>query len=350
MPRVATKVIKAKIISPTRRKAELLEREYQGFQDVLQGGQAPIYSAARQQAERCLRRIKKPRHRHYPLVIRRDTLKVERRNTRLSSYWARIPIGGIRDGIWVAIIPHCDFPEGCSFREAKVLKLKKGWFIYFTVQKEVEDIELSGAILAIDLGEKYLATVCGSGGIRPQFLGRKARGIRRHYAWLRKRLGERKALSTIKKIGHTEKRKVNALCHQVSHSIVQEAKQARAVIVLGELKGIRARARGKRLNRIVASMPYFKMTQFIVYKAAWEGIPVYQVGEAHTSRACHRCGSPGIRESQALFRCPQCGLQYSADLNGALNILKRSSSYIGEDGAAFGTARNSGLDPRIPRL
>jgi hypothetical protein len=33
------------------------------------------------------------------------------------------------------------------------------------------------------LGERYLATVCGSEGIKPQFLGKEVRGVRRHYAW-----------------------------------------------------------------------------------------------------------------------------------------------------------------------
>jgi|Deesub1362A_J573_1020465.scaffolds.fasta_scaffold02050_8 putative transposase len=92
MKRVAVKTIKAKIISPTRRKERLLEAEYQGFQEVLHKGNAPIYSATRQQAERQRRRIKKPKHRHYPLIIRRDTLKIEKRDTKLVTYWARFRV------------------------------------------------------------------------------------------------------------------------------------------------------------------------------------------------------------------------------------------------------------------
>ena len=197
MRKVAVKTIKAKIISPTRRKERLLEAEYQGFQEVLHGGDAPIYSATRQQAERLRKRIKKPKHKHYPLIIRRDTLRIEKRDTRLASYWARIPIGGTKGGIWVAIIPHCDFPEGCSIREAKLLKLPKGWFLYITVQKEVEIEETNGAVLAVDLGQRYLATSVryGNGKVcSPRFYGKEVRGIRRHYQWLRRKLGERKLL------------------------------------------------------------------------------------------------------------------------------------------------------------
>ncbi|MCL0057552.1 transposase [Dehalococcoidales bacterium] len=323
MLKVAVKTIKAKIISPTRRKEKLLEAEYQGFQTVLHGHNASIYSATRQQAERLRGRIK-PKHWRYPLIIRRDTLKVEKRDTKLCSYWARIPIGGVRGGIWVAIIPHCPFPEGCSIREAKLLKLPRGWFLYITVQREIEVKETSGAVVAVDLGEKHLATSVRFNGKveNPKFYGKEVRGIRRHYQWLRRRLEERKLLKVIKRIGKTESRKVDALLHKISKEIVEEAKESCAATVLGELKGIRKRAKGKRFNRTISNMPYWRLSFFIQYKALWEGIPVVKVKEVYTSKTCHRCGSLGSRPYQGLFLCPSCGLRYSADLNSAVNIAK----------------------------
>ena len=269
MLKVAVKTIKAKIISPTRKKEKLLEAEYQGFQAILHRQDAPIYSATRQQAERL---GIKPKHWHYPLIIRRDTLRVEKRNTKLCSYWARIPIGGVRGGIWVAIIPHCPLPE-CSIREAKLLKLKKGWFLYITIQREVEVKEVNGTILAIDLGEKHLATSVRFKGKmeNPKFYGKEVRGVRRHYQWLRRGLGERKLLRMIKRIGKTESRKVDALLHKISKEIVEEAKESCATIILGELKGIRKRAKGKRFSRIVSNMPYYRLSSFIQYKASGKG-------------------------------------------------------------------------------
>ncbi|MCL0041445.1 RNA-guided endonuclease TnpB family protein [Dehalococcoidia bacterium] len=285
MLKVAVKAVKAKIVSPTRKKEKLLEAEYQGFQAVLHRQDAPIYSATRQQAERLRKRIKKPRHWHYPLIIRRDTLKVEKKDTKLCSYWARIPIGGIRGGIWAAIIPHCPFPEGCSIREAKLLKLKKGWFLYITIQREVEVKEVNGTILAVDLGEKHLATSVRFNGKMesPKFYGKEVRGIRRHYHWLRKRLEERKLLKVVKRIGRAERRKVDAILHKISRAIVEEAKVNDATIILGELKGIRKKAKGKRFNRIISNMPYYRFSSFIQYKALWEGIPVVKGELPHAS-------------------------------------------------------------------
>ena len=42
------------------------------------------------------------------MSIRKDLIKVEKRdiNTKLTKYWARIPVKGRRGGVWVAIKPH----------------------------------------------------------------------------------------------------------------------------------------------------------------------------------------------------------------------------------------------------
>jgi putative transposase len=89
------------------------------------------------------------------------------------------------------------------------------------------------------------------------------------------------------------------------------------------------------MNRIVSNMPYYKLTQFIKYKAAWDGVVVMVISEAYTSKTCHRCGCLGSRPYQGLFLCHSCGLQYNADLNGAHNILERALDYISSAGASL---------------
>jgi len=91
----------------------------------------------------------------------------------------------------------------------------------------------------------------------PKFYGKNVRGIRRHFAWLRRRLGERKLLKVIKRLGDKEKRKVNDILHKISRETVNRAKEIEATIVIGNLKGIRKSAKGKRMRRIVNFMPYF---------------------------------------------------------------------------------------------
>jgi len=343
------KTVKAKIFALTRIKESLLREEYDNFQASLRGYDVPLYSATKQQAQRLLRRLKgKCKRKEYPMILRRDVFNIRKTENKLAKFWVKIPIHHVRGGVKVPI----QFPKNqeellsLSIREGKLIWKGNHWSLHITVMKEVEvKPQPSSTVLAVDLGERYIATsvVIAKGVMKnPRFNGKKVRGIRRHYAWLRKRLGERKLLCAIRRIGHTEKRKVNAILHKISRDIVNEAKKQKATIVLGDLKGIRKMAKGKRMNRIVANMPYYRLTQMITYKALWEGIPVIKVSEKNTSKTCHKCGAEGKRPFQGLFKCPYCGLEYNADLNGAINIAKRSLGYMPSDGAVLDTALNSG--------
>jgi IS605 OrfB family transposase len=70
-------------------------------------------------------------------------------------------------------------------------------------------------------------------------------------------------------IGATEKRKINAILHKVSKDIVTMAKKNNSIILIGDLTGIRNNAEGKLrgMNRIVADMPFYKLTELITYTA-----------------------------------------------------------------------------------
>lgn len=58
----------------------------------------------------------------YPLVLRRDTIRLSRRATSLARYWLKVPVFGVRGGIWLPIRPHCEIPEDVSIRETKVVR------------------------------------------------------------------------------------------------------------------------------------------------------------------------------------------------------------------------------------
>ena len=284
------------------------------------------------------------------MILRRDVFNVRETENKLAKFWVKIPVHHVRGGIRapIQLSRNQEHLLSLSIREARLFWRGDHWSLHITVMKEVEvkKPRSPSTVLAVDLGERYIATsvVIARGVMRnPRFYGKRVRGIRRHYAWLRRRLGERKLLYVIRRIGHAERRKVGAVLHNVSRAIVDEAKRHKATIVLGDLKGIRDRARGRRMNRIVSNMPYHRLTLMITYKALWEGVPVFKVKESWTSIGCHGCGAKGTRASQGLFRCLSCGLEYSADLNGAINIFKRFSEQVLENGAVFDTAHNSGV-------
>jgi len=82
----AKKTIKAKILELRKGKEELLRREYENWQRYLNGDKAAQpYSATKQQAERLLKRIGKPKERkEYPLILRRDVYRADKVNVVLA--------------------------------------------------------------------------------------------------------------------------------------------------------------------------------------------------------------------------------------------------------------------------
>ena len=333
----ATKVIKAKIVHLTKIKEKLLSEEYENLQKFLQGDNSvKLYSANKQQARRYYKKIKQ--NKEYSLSIRKDLIKVERKNTKIAKYWVRIPVAGRRGGIWVAIKPHEDILPDYEIGESKVFRKNGDWYIHITISKEVEIKDSYSHALAVDIGERVMACVCGTwSSLKPIFYGKEIRGIRRHYAWLRRRLQKKKLLKKVKDIGNKESRIVNDRLHKISREIVNIAKEHSAVIVMGKLNGIRksAQKKGKRMRRLINSWAYYRLQKYIEYKAVWEGIKVMYIDEKGTSITCHRCGARGGRKTQGCFECPNCGLRdFNTDCNGARNILNRFLAYMVRNGAA----------------
>lgn len=345
------KVIKAKVLDLTTTKNCMLQEEFDNYQAYLRGDDSVgLYSATKQGAQAMLRHIKRRGRikagKKYPLYLRNDVIKVVERDTKLTRWWIKIPVHHIRGGIWCPIkisSKHEEILKSSKVKDSQLIWKGNHWSVHMVVEKEAPKTYAYSSVLAIDLGEVRPAAAVLMAGDEPMrtYLSPKIRGVRMHYAWLRQQLGKKKAFRTIKKVGRHERRVVDSALHKVSKNIVEIAGENNAAIVLGDLKGIRNGAdnKGKRFRSKVGRMPYYRLTQFIEYKAAWNGVPVSQINERGTSKTCHRCSSEGSRVTQGLFKC-SCGLEYNADLNGAINIAKRFSEYTLENRAGLDTAPN----------
>ena len=340
--------IQCGVVRLTKFKRSALDKEYNAVQKVVKLSSEgldflsvyddiKIYSANKQQA---LRYFKKHKSKEYPISLRNDLINLH----RAKSFWfLKIPVYGIRGGIRIPIKPHKEFPKQFKICESKLIRKNDKYIVMITIEFDAPKLRRCSSVLAIDLGERFTATAVllqDRNVMKVKFLGREIRGIRRHYAWLRKRLQERGITKVVARIGNKEKRCVNNILHNISKKVVSLADSTNSCIVLGDLKGIRKSAKGRRMNRIVSNMPFYKLTKMIEYKAEALGIPVIKVCEAYTSKTCHICGEVGKRKTQGLFFCKTCG-EYNADLNGALNIAKRLTSYMLVSGAFCEQAHNS---------
>jgi len=323
------KIIKCGVVGLTNQKKECLDSEWSNFQDFLQLKNTlwwkndwgkNIYSANKQQAERFYKSIEEGKE--YPISIRKDLIQIEKRNTKLAKYWFRMRVKS-RKNLWLAIKPHQPIPDDVEFQESKLLKKNGKYFIYLTIQKEIKIKKSYSNILSIDLGVKWIATVCDMKSKRPVFYGKELRGVRGKHFYLRRKI-QKKKIKQMKKWleNNKEERIVNDLIHKISRDIVNKAKETNSMICWGNIKGIRKNKKGRKFNRKLNSFPFYKLKEQIRYKAEWEGIKTVKISEAWTSQICNRCGEKGTRR-KGLFKCESCGYEDNSDRNGCLNIGKR---------------------------
>ncbi len=178
-------------------------------------------------------------------------------------------------------------------------------------------------VIGIDLGLVRLATVVTPDNV-VVFNGRPILRKRENQIRLRQRYWQKGRMDCVKASGHSERKWVRNINHQVSRQIVDlAAKYSDPIIALENLDGIAHEVKGVKLFRqMIGSWAFKQLTDMIVYKAAKKGIDVVFIDPKNTSKTCHRCGycARSNRVNQHLFRCRQCGLQTNADRNAAHNI------------------------------
>ena len=340
------KIVKAKVVGLTNIKRQILNHEYNGLQRFLQGDSSvELYSANKQQARRFYHRVKPKRE--YPLSIRKDLIRVEHRSTKIAQYWVRIPVKFRRGGVWVAVKPHCEVAEDLEICESKLLRRNGEYFLHLAVKRDVELKTFYSSVLAIDMGIRHVACSVNTQSGKTHFYGQELRKVRGHYFYLRRTLGQKKLLKVIKRIGAKERCIMNDRLHKIAKAIVDEAERLNAVIAIGNPKGIRTNRKGRRFNRKLNFWPFWKLGQYIEYKANWRGIRVIEVSEAYTSQRCYRCGTIGVRSGRhhGLFECSQCGLKENADRNGAFNIGRRALGQVSKVGAVVSQPITGALPP-----
>jgi len=133
-------------------------------------------------------------------------------------------------------------------REAKIVRRKGEWFVYITVEKEVQERNPK-SVLAVDLGIRWTATTVNSNNPKPKFYGKELRRVKGHYFYLRRSLALKKAYRALKRLGHKERRVVNDILHKTSRAIVDEALENDSMIVLGKLKRHKKERQRKKIQQ-----------------------------------------------------------------------------------------------------
>ena len=191
------------------------------------------------------------------------------------------------------------------------------------------ELKSDGNVMGVDLGIKCPAvSYCSDGSVKFYGNGRKNKYLRRHYAYLRNKLQKSKKMSAIERINNKEQRIMKDIDHKLSHDIVQTAVAHNVKLIkLEQLSNVRSTTRKSRKNNhSLHTWSFYRLAQFIEYKAKLAGISVEYVNPAYTSQTCPICGSVHHANDRN-YTC-ECGFHIHRDLLGAMNICN-STEFVG---------------------
>lgn len=209
------------------------------------------------------------------------------------------------------------------------------WFANIVYEVVDKQINLNEKVRAIDLGIINLASACDNSGKSNIYSGKQALAVQHYFnsrkarvtSKLTKQFPKRHKSKTLNNLNRKQSRQINQIIHTISKKIVDDAKQDNvSVLVIGDIKNIRKDKNfGKVNNQKLHSWSFSKITEQIKYKSSLSGIRVATVSEEYTSQTCSCCNArrKANRKHRGLYVCKFCGRVINADVNGAVNILKK---------------------------
>ena len=202
----------------------------------------------------------------------------------------------------------------------RITKKSNKWMAQISVT--VPTNEKTGTkIMGVDLGLKVPAVAVTEDG-KTRFFGngRQNKYRKRKFRSIRKKLGKSKKLNAIRQLDDKEQRWMQDQDHKVSRAIVHFATDNKiSVIRLERLANIRQTARTSRKNeKNLHTWSFYRLSQFIEYKANLAGIKVEYVNPAYTSQMCPKCSEKN-KAIDRKYTC-KCGFKKHRDLVGAMNI------------------------------
>lgn len=240
-----------------------------------------------------------------------------------------------------------------SVNQVKVVH--KGNFIEILVIYSVEEktkLADNGNYVGIDLGINNLATI-GGNLIKPFIInGRPLKSINQYYNKKLAKLKSRQDAcknknvnrNKIKSLTNKRNNKINDYLHKSSRLLVNQLVSNQvSKVVIGHNKEWKQDINiGNVNNQKFVQIPFNRFIQMVTYKCMLEGIEVIQREESYTSKCsfldgeeiCKHDSYLGKRIKRGLFR-PKSGKLINADLNGALNILRKEVPNIFKEYSIF---------------
>lgn len=293
----------------------------------------------------CLPRYK-DKNSLFNVYLAKDCFKICGEQVRISLSKACQKVCGLR----FLYLPLPKSLQGLKIQELQIIPQFKGSFFSvgfcYLDPKQLEQVCKEGVrFLGIDLGVRHLASVIDTVNSVPYLIsGEKIKSINQ---WYNKRISSLKSIlekenkkETSRQIQMISRRRQEQLAnyfHKLSAGIVRYCvEQGIYEIHIGMNKGWKQEVGlGRKNNQEFVQIPHSQLVSKIRYRAEKHGICVVEREESYTSK-CDALGLEeikkqasymGRRVKRGLFRSA-VGKVLQADVNGAINILRKSKGEL----------------------
>lgn len=257
---------------------------------------------------------------------------------------------GERLGFVKTTQPLPKIPKGTHYMNPRISFDGKYWYLSFTYEVPDVSVELTDAVIGVDLGIKTLATLSTGEFIeninkshRVKQLEKQLRREQRHLArqlqanttgYTTTAKGGRKpaykrSLDLCSNIQST-KRKIKLLYRKLSsirlnhthHATSHIVKQLPKGVVIEDLN-VRGMMKNKYLSKHIQNSLFYEFRRQLQYKCSEYGIQLVVADRFYpSSKTCSCCGfiKSDLKLNDRVYRCNSCGLEIDRDLNAAENL------------------------------
>jgi putative transposase len=246
-----------------------------------------------------------------------------------------------------------------AFGRAMLVRSPRGWYALFECERAVTPLPSTGKAVGVDVGvAAFYATSDGHLEPNLRFGKQKAAHVARLQRVVAKRLRgssrTRKAVRALARAQdrlrwtrrdwhHKTARKLVSAYDAIAFEKLPVRSMTRSAKGSVEAPGTNVKQKSG-LNRAILDAGWAQFTKIVVDKAEEAGRQVVFVDPKYTSQTCSLCGhvDAANRYSQTSFACVSCGYALHADVNAAVNILKRAKLSPAGRGAVLADP----IDPR----
>jgi len=273
-----------------------------------------------------------PKDGFFVCIFPKDMFKIEGKKIRLSlgRYFAK------ELGVRYLYFPLPSHVIGKPIKEVRLLPRFHGRYfeIEYVYEVDPERPPLDAACyLSVDLGLDNFATCVSTDGTAFLLEGK---GLKSYNRWWNKQKARLQSIYAKQEVKMGSKlacllwKRKNVVNNYLNQAVNQIIKYCLANtvgnVVIGELKEIKQQINlGKNPNQNFVALPFGLFKQKLKVKCEYYGIAYHEVEERDTSKTCSRCGvlRKANRKYRGLYACHMCGSVRNADVNGAINILKK---------------------------